>query len=83
MRTLEGRERRSGKAPPQKLTTHQTTIVQKLVEAHGADIEGMVMDSKLNRMLLPASKLRKMVAAFHMYSERERCNFRVPSKRLW
>jgi Ribosome biogenesis protein Nop16 len=83
MRTFEGRERRSGKALPQKLTTNQTAVVRRLLEAHGTDIEAMVRDTKLNRMLIPAGKLRKMIAAFHLWNERERCGFRVPTKRLW
>ncbi len=83
MRTAEGKERRSGKAPPQKLTTHQTLIVRRLVDAHGDNVEAMVRDTKLNKMLLPASKLKKMLESFRRYGEKERCDFRVPNKRLW
>lgn len=39
LRAAEGKERRSGKAPLQKLTTHQRQVVERLRAAHGDDIE--------------------------------------------
>lgn len=43
----------------------------------------MVRDTKLNSMLLPASKLRKLLESYRVVGERGRCPFRVPTKRLW
>ena len=45
--------------------------------------QAMVRDSKLNSMLLPASKLRKLLMSYAVVGERGRCPFRVPNKRLW
>ena len=49
----------------------------------GVRVQAMVRDSKLNSMLLPASKLRKLLASYRLVGDRGRCPFRVPSKRLW
>ena len=46
-------------------------------------MQAMVKDSKLNPMLLPASKLKKLLAAHALHGSRGRCGFRVPNKRLW
>lgn len=43
----------------------------------------MVRDQKLNTMLLPASKLRKMIRSYREVGDGARCSFRVPNKRLW
>ena len=107
----------------QRLTTHQTEIVKRLVDAHGDNFEvgqllscshesctihvmmerssnyeccaqgskqtkllaqAMVKDRKLNAMLLPASKLKNLVASYNKYgSSKGRHGFRVPQKRLW
>ncbi len=45
--------------------------------------QAMVRDPKLNRMLLPAGKLRRMIAAFQEHGEMGGVDFRVPTKRLW
>jgi hypothetical protein len=42
LRAAEGKVRRSGKALPQKLTTHQQQIMQRLVQAHGDNVEVMI-----------------------------------------
>lgn len=39
LRALEGKCRRSGPAPLQKLTTHQRQIMERLKAAHGDDLE--------------------------------------------
>ena len=46
-------------------------------------IQAMVKDQRLNQMLLPASKLRKLVEGYAAYGEKGRCRFRVPFKHLW
>lgn len=68
-------------------------------EAHGPNnVEAMVKDIKLNRMLLPASKLKKMIEADDFWGRRPgkpsldqvgvegkgrgRCGFRMPRKSL-
>ncbi|EIE21391.1 hypothetical protein COCSUDRAFT_48090 [Coccomyxa subellipsoidea C-169] len=83
LRALEGKCRRSGPAPLQKLTTNQRQIMERLKEAHGDDLQAMARDKKLNRMLLTEGKLRKMIAAYETVGDRGRCGFRVPNKRLW
>ena len=39
LRAVEGKQRRSGRAPLTKLTTHQRQVMQRLTDAHGEDIE--------------------------------------------
>lgn len=40
LRTLENKPRRDGKrSQPSKLTTHQLQVIQRLIEAHGEDVE--------------------------------------------
>lgn len=39
LRVLLNKERLAGKAPPPKLTAHQQQVVQRLVDAHGEDVE--------------------------------------------
>mmetsp|Transcript_11264 Transcript_11264/g.33849 ORF Transcript_11264/g.33849 Transcript_11264/m.33849 type:complete len:188 (-) Transcript_11264:187-750(-) len=77
------KQRPSGPAPPQRLTAHQRAIVSRLLDAHGDDVEAMVRDRKLNSMLLPGSKLQRMIMAYRMYSDKGGVDFRVPTKRLW
>lgn len=109
LRVLLNKERLAGKAPPPKLTAHQQQVVQRLVDAHGDDVEvrisavldafllldstlsmyqpqlcinhratqAMAKDRKLNRMLLPVSKLRKLLLSFHHGTTHR---FRVPHK---
>ena len=43
----------------------------------------MVLDRKLNSMLHPAAKLRKMLDSYQTRGSSGRCGFRVPNKRLW
>ncbi|CAL8469696.1 g9237 [Coccomyxa elongata] len=83
LRALEGKCRRSGPAPLQKLTTHQRQIVERLKAAHGDNLEAMARDKKLNSMLMTAGKLRRLMAAYEARKDRGRCGFRVPNKRLW
>lgn len=88
----------SARAPPPKLTSTQEMVISALREAHGTDVEAMVKDIKLNRMLLPASKLKKMIEADDFWGRRPgkpsleqvgvegkgrgRCGFRMPRKSL-
>lgn len=46
--------------------------------------QGMVKDRKHNSMLLPASKLKKMLHAYDLYGSQpgSRCGFRTPHKHL-
>lgn len=46
-------------------------------------LQAMVKDTKLNPMLLPASKLKKLIAAHALHAGKGRCGFRVPNKGLW
>jgi hypothetical protein len=39
LRAACSKERKTGKAPPKRLTTHQRQIVERLVKAHGDDVQ--------------------------------------------
>ena len=99
LRAVSGLPRKhSARAPPPKLTSTQERVISALRDAHGADVEAMVRDAKLNRMLLPASKLKKMIEADDFWGRRPgrpsldqvgvegkgrgRCGFRMPRKSL-
>ena len=72
LRAVSGLPRKhSARAPPPKLTATQERVIAALREAHPEDDVGaMVKDAKLNRMLLPASKLRKMIEADDFWGRR-------------
>ena len=46
-------------------------------------LQAMVKDTKLNPMLLPASKLKKILAAHDLHGNSGRCGVQSPNKRLW
>lgn len=39
LRALSNKQRKTGKAAPKRLTTHQKQIVERLIAAHGDDVE--------------------------------------------
>lgn len=83
LRQVEGKRRRDGRrAELSKPTTHQQQILERLIQEHGEDLEAMVKDRKLNSMLLPASKLRKLIEGYKHYGKDGRCQFRTPIKHL-
>ncbi|KAF8065911.1 hypothetical protein HT031_002972 [Scenedesmus sp. PABB004] len=63
LRVLTNQERKSGKAPPKRLTSHQRQIVERLVAAHGDDVQAMFRDRKLNPMQHSVGKLRELLEA--------------------
>ena len=75
----------ASKPPPSRLTPTQRLIVGGLIDAHGRDVAAMARDTKLNRMLLPPSKLKLLLARWDAEGEGGggRHGFRVPTKRLW
>lgn len=77
-RSALGLERLANKKPPPKLTSHQQRIVGALIQAHGEDVQAMVKDTKLNKMLLPASKLKRLIESYHAH--RGAHGFRAPIK---
>lgn len=83
LRAALGKERKSGKAPPKRLTSHQRAIVERLIAAHGADNVGaMFRDRKLNPMQHSEGKLRELLEAYGYWSapERAKHGFRAPNK---
>lgn len=76
-------ERKSGPAPPQRLTPHQRLIIKALLEKHGEGVDAMVLDPRLNKMQHSAGQLKKMIAAYHHWEgdEKERHDFRAPRKK--
>uniref|UniRef100_A0A061SBI4 Nucleolar protein 16 n=1 Tax=Tetraselmis sp. GSL018 TaxID=582737 RepID=A0A061SBI4_9CHLO len=83
LRILMAKQRKTGKAAPQRLTSHQKQIVEKLIEAHGSDVEAMSKDRKLNSMLHSEGKLRRMLESYTHWMGKTGVDFRVPKKRLW
>lgn len=57
----------SGKALPKRLTTHQRSVVEALVKAHGGDVGAMARDRKLNRLQHSEGVLRNLVKSYHAY----------------
>jgi hypothetical protein len=69
------------------LTSTQAAVISRLVAAHGpTDLAAMARDTKRNRMLLPPSKLRLLVAAWEAAGVAGeggvRCRFSAPIKSL-
>ncbi|GAX83597.1 hypothetical protein CEUSTIGMA_g11022.t1 [Chlamydomonas eustigma] len=73
-------ERKTGKAPPPKLTTHQRKVVEQLIEKHGEDIHAMVLDIKLNAMQHSAGQLKKLILSMQHWRADGRHDFRAPRK---
>ncbi|GBF93672.1 hypothetical protein Rsub_06775 [Raphidocelis subcapitata] len=80
MRAATGLVRKAGRAPPKPLTTHQKQIVQKLLDAHGEDVQAWFRDTKLNRMQHSEGKLRELLESFKFHSSSSRHDFRAPRK---
>lgn len=53
-----------------------------LLDKHGDDFAAMVRDTKLNKMLLPQGKLKRMAAAFSKFPPGARVAFQQPKKGL-
>lgn len=85
LREAAGVKRRDGKAAPKRrLTATQAAVVAALVAAHGDDVAAMARDTKLNRMLLPPSKLAELLKRRGAGGgEGARHGFRAPRKSLW
>ncbi|KAG1671364.1 hypothetical protein FOA52_002974 [Chlamydomonas sp. UWO 241] len=73
-------ERKTGKALPPRLTSHQRDIFEKLLAAHGDDVDAMVLDIKLNKMQHSAGQLRKLLEGHRHWGEGSRHDFRAPRK---
>jgi len=85
-RSLLGQTRSTGYAAPKRLTPKQTRVISALVEAHGDDLDAMVLDRKRNAYQHTRGVLLRMVESYHYY-ERERAeggmtrvDFRAPIK---
>lgn len=80
-RALCSKVRKTGKAQPPRLTSHQRQIIQRLIAKHGDDVEAMVRDTKLNSMLHSAGKLKEMIAAFQFWGQNSGHDFWPVNKR--
>ena len=67
---------------PTPLTGNQRVIIQRLLRAHGSNVDAMARDRKTNKMLLTAAKLRRMILAYQMYPDGHRVAFNTPKKGL-
>lgn len=74
-------ERKTGVAPPPRLTPRQRQVVEVLVKAHGEDVEAMVLDIKHNVMQHSAGQLKKLIAAYHHWRPEDKHDFRAPRKK--
>lgn len=83
LRSALGRRSKSGSRPPSGLTATQRDVIVALHAKHGDDVEAMTLDRRLNRMLLPASKLRRMLAAFRAHPSGGSVRFQQPKRKLW
>lgn len=81
LRVVCNQERKSGKAPPKRLTTHQRQIVERLIAAHGDDLQAMFRDRKLNPMQHSVGKLKELLEAHAFWRPGDKHDFRVPLKR--
>eukprot|EP00892_Ulva_mutabilis_P012910 jgi/Ulvmu1/9992/UM059_0041.1 len=72
----------SGPRAPDPLTANQRRVVAALVAAHGDNLQAMARDRKLNKMLLPASKLKRMIASAQIYKAGDRVRFQQPKRGL-
>ncbi|PNH00466.1 hypothetical protein TSOC_013709, partial [Tetrabaena socialis] len=59
--------RKSGKAPPPRLTSTQRQVVGALLEKHGENVQAMVMDIKVNKMQHSSGELRKLIDAYRFW----------------
>ncbi|GFR42551.1 hypothetical protein Agub_g3458 [Astrephomene gubernaculifera] len=59
--------RKSGRAPPARLTATQRQVVGALLEKHGEDVHAMMLDTKLNKMQHSEGELRKLIAAYRYW----------------
>ncbi|GLC41157.1 hypothetical protein PLESTB_001797200 [Pleodorina starrii] len=59
--------RKSGKAPPPRLTSTQRKVVGALLEKHGDDVHAMMLDTKLNKMQHSEGELRKLIEAYRFW----------------
>eukprot|EP00775_Hariotina_reticulata_P013310 gene13310-13439_t len=66
LRVMCNQQRKSGKAPPQRLTAHQR--------------HAMVRDRKLNPMQHSAGKLRELLEAHNYWKPGDKHDFRAPNK---
>lgn len=82
LRSILSMQQSAGPRAPDPLTANQRRVVTALVAAHGDDIQAMARDRKLNKMLLPASKLKRMIASAHIHKEGERVRFQQPKRGL-
>lgn len=83
IRAATGKVRKTGRAAPKALTAHQKQIVQRLLDAHGEDVQAWFRDTKLNRMQHSEGKLRELLESFNFYKDRpanDRHDFRAPRK---
>ena len=83
MRSAFGVPSISGRRLPDPLTSKQREVIARLIEKHSNDVACMVVDRRLNKMLLPASQLTRMIEAFNLHPAGSRVPFQQPKKKLW
>lgn len=82
LRSILCMQQLSGPRAPDPLTANQRRVVKALIDAHGENLEAMARDRKVNKMLLPASKLKRMIASFQIHNEGARVRFQQPKRGL-
>jgi hypothetical protein len=78
-----GKQHPEGTRPPAPLTAQQRRVMQALIEEHGEDVEAMAKDSKRNKMLHSAGRLKRMLQAFYLHKEGSRVKWQQPKRKLW
>ncbi|KAG2449706.1 hypothetical protein HYH02_005233 [Chlamydomonas schloesseri] len=77
--------RKSGKAPPPRLTGTQREVVKALMDKHGDDTKAMMLDTKLNKMQHSQGELKRLIEAYHFWGPNSKHDFwseKKPPKKL-
>ena len=83
LKVAMAQQRSTGKAAPKRPTPRQRQIVERLLAAHGSDIDAMFRDKRLNAMQHSKGVLQEMIEACDYWSGKTGVDFRVPNKGLW
>lgn len=84
LRAVNNLMRKTGKALPKRLTSHQKQILERLMAKHGEDVVAMAKDIKLNTMQHSEGQLKALLESYNYWGKDEKSvDFRVPKKGLW
>lgn len=82
LKAAMSKQRSSGKALPKRPTSRQRQIIRRLTDAHGDDLDSMVLDRKLNAMQLSRGQVKNLIEACNYWEEGSSVGFRAKIKGL-